>query len=99
MHHQASALSYPNAKQIDGLPAHFYATVPPLNSDIKPLDAVESFSPAPRPAFSTAAAAPFQQWEDSQHILPLLRIKFPEHHDKGSPWCRYQSGSRVSSTI
>jgi antirestriction protein ArdC len=32
-----------NAEQIDGLPAHFYATVPPLNSDIEPLDAVESF--------------------------------------------------------
>ena len=23
-----------NAEQIDGLPAHFYATVPPLNNDI-----------------------------------------------------------------
>jgi antirestriction protein ArdC len=32
-----------NAEQIDGLPAHFYATVEPINSDIKPLDAVERF--------------------------------------------------------
>ena len=32
-----------NAEQIDGLPAHFYATVPPLNQDIEPLDAVERF--------------------------------------------------------
>jgi antirestriction protein ArdC len=32
-----------NAEQIDGLPAHFYATVAPLNSDIQPLDAVERF--------------------------------------------------------
>jgi antirestriction protein ArdC len=24
-----------NAEQIDGLPARFYATVPPLNSDIE----------------------------------------------------------------
>ena len=32
-----------NAEQIDGLPAHFYATVTPLNADIKPLDAVERF--------------------------------------------------------
>ena len=32
-----------NAEQIDGLPAHFYATVTPLNSDITPLDAVERF--------------------------------------------------------
>jgi antirestriction protein ArdC len=32
-----------NAEQIDGLPAHFSATVPPLNADIKPLDAVERF--------------------------------------------------------
>jgi antirestriction protein ArdC len=32
-----------NAEQIDGLPAHFYATVPPLNQDNKPLDAVERF--------------------------------------------------------
>lgn len=48
-----------NAEQVDGLPAHFYATVPPLNKDIDRLDTVEGFSPAPRPAFSTAAAAPF----------------------------------------
>jgi antirestriction protein ArdC len=27
-----------NAEQIDSLPAHFYATVPPLNSDIERLD-------------------------------------------------------------
>jgi antirestriction protein ArdC len=32
-----------NAEQIDGLPAHFYATVPPVNSDIEPLDRVERF--------------------------------------------------------
>ena len=32
-----------NAEQIDGLPAHFYATVTPLHSDITPLDAVERF--------------------------------------------------------
>ena len=32
-----------NAEQVDGLPAHFYATVAPLNADIKPLDAVERF--------------------------------------------------------
>jgi antirestriction protein ArdC len=32
-----------NAEQVDGLPAHFYATVEPVNSDIKPLDAVERF--------------------------------------------------------
>jgi antirestriction protein ArdC len=32
-----------NAEQVDGLPAHFYATVEPINQDIKPLDAVERF--------------------------------------------------------
>ena len=32
-----------NGEQVDGLPSHFYATVPPLNSDIKPLDAAERF--------------------------------------------------------
>jgi antirestriction protein ArdC len=32
-----------NAEQIDSLPAHFSATVPPLNSQIEPLDAVERF--------------------------------------------------------
>jgi len=30
-------------EEFHGLPAHFYATVPPLNADIKPLDAVERF--------------------------------------------------------
>jgi antirestriction protein ArdC len=32
-----------NAEQVDGLPAHFYATVPPLNSDIDRLESAESF--------------------------------------------------------
>jgi antirestriction protein ArdC len=32
-----------NAEQIDGLPGHFYATVPPLNTAIHRLDTVESF--------------------------------------------------------
>jgi antirestriction protein ArdC len=32
-----------NAEQIDGLPGHFYATVPPLNNEINRLDPVESF--------------------------------------------------------
>ena len=30
-----------NGEQVDGLPAHFYATVTPPNADIKPLDAAE----------------------------------------------------------
>jgi antirestriction protein ArdC len=33
-----------NAEQIDGLPGHFYATVPPLNTAINRLDTVEQFS-------------------------------------------------------
>jgi antirestriction protein ArdC len=32
-----------NAEQIDGLPGHFYATVPPLNQNIDRLDNVERF--------------------------------------------------------
>jgi antirestriction protein ArdC len=32
-----------NAEQIDGLPAHFYATVPPLNNEIMRLEAAERF--------------------------------------------------------
>jgi len=32
-----------NAEQIDGLPAHFYATVQPLNNAIERLDSVERF--------------------------------------------------------
>jgi antirestriction protein ArdC len=32
-----------NAEQIDGLPAHFYATVPPLNNDIARLESAERF--------------------------------------------------------
>ena len=32
-----------NAEQIDGLPAHFYATVPPLNNDITRLECAERF--------------------------------------------------------
>ena len=32
-----------NAEQIDGLPAHFYATVPPLNNDITRLESAERF--------------------------------------------------------
>ena len=32
-----------NAEQIDGLPAHFYATVQPLNNELERLDAVERF--------------------------------------------------------
>jgi antirestriction protein ArdC len=32
-----------NAEQIDGLPGHFYATLPPLNTAINRLDPVESF--------------------------------------------------------
>ena len=49
-----------NAEQIDGLPAHFYATVTLNNLDIKPTRRRRSvFLPTPRPPFSTAAAAPF----------------------------------------
>jgi antirestriction protein ArdC len=32
-----------NAEQIDGLPGHFYATVPPLNKEIDRLENVENF--------------------------------------------------------
>ena len=32
-----------NAEQVDGLPGHFYATVPPLNKEINRLDTVEAF--------------------------------------------------------
>lgn len=32
-----------NAEQVDGLPGHFYATVPPLNKDNDRLDSVERF--------------------------------------------------------
>ena len=32
-----------NAEQIDGLPAHFYATVPPLDNDIARLESAERF--------------------------------------------------------
>jgi antirestriction protein ArdC len=32
-----------NAEQIDGLPAHFYATVPPLDNDITRLECAERF--------------------------------------------------------
>ena len=32
-----------NAEQIDGLPAHFYATVPPLNNAIERLESAERF--------------------------------------------------------
>ena len=32
-----------NAEQIDGLPAHFYATVPPLNNEIERLESAERF--------------------------------------------------------
>jgi antirestriction protein ArdC len=32
-----------NAEQVDGLPGHFYATVPPLNTAINRLDTVEGF--------------------------------------------------------
>ena len=32
-----------NAEQIDGLPAHFYATVQPLNNDIARLECAEHF--------------------------------------------------------
>ena len=32
-----------NAEQIDGLPAHFHATVPPLNNDITRLESAERF--------------------------------------------------------
>ena len=32
-----------NAEQVDGLPGHFYATVPPLNTTINRLDPVETF--------------------------------------------------------
>jgi antirestriction protein ArdC len=39
-----------NAEQIDGLPAHFYATVPPLNSDIERLERRQQrlLQPGPR---------------------------------------------------
>jgi antirestriction protein ArdC len=32
-----------NAEQVDGLPGHFYATVPPLTNEIERLDAAEAF--------------------------------------------------------
>jgi len=32
-----------NAEQVDGLPAYFYATVPPQNSDLDRLESVEGF--------------------------------------------------------
>jgi antirestriction protein ArdC len=34
-----------NAEQVDGLPAHFYATVPPLNSDLERLESAETREP------------------------------------------------------
>jgi len=32
-----------NAEQVDGLPGHFYATVPPFTNEIERLDAAEAF--------------------------------------------------------
>ena len=48
-----------NAEQIDGLPAHFYATVPPLNNAISGLNPPSVSLPAPRRPFSTAATGRF----------------------------------------
>ena len=46
-----------NAEQIDGLPAHFYATETLQNLDIRPRTPPKLFSPTPKRPFSTAAIA------------------------------------------
>ncbi len=48
-----------NAEQVDGLPAHFYATVPPLNSDIDRLETVESFFASTRASIQHGGSSAF----------------------------------------
>jgi antirestriction protein ArdC len=48
-----------NAEQIDGLPAHFYATAPPLNSDIERLESVESFFASTRASIQHGGSSAF----------------------------------------
>ena len=48
-----------NAEQVDGLPAHFYATVPPLNKDIDRLDSVQSFFASTKAAIQHGGSSAF----------------------------------------
>jgi len=53
-----------NAEQIDGLPAHFYATVPPFDNDIARLNPPSVSLPAPRRPFNTPATGVLQPDRD-----------------------------------
>jgi antirestriction protein ArdC len=62
-----------NAEQIDGLPAHFSATVPPLNSDIKPLDTVERFFASTKASIQHGGSSAF--YSPSRDIVQMPELQ------------------------
>jgi hypothetical protein len=55
-----------NAEQIDGLAAHFYATVAPLNSDIERLESVEGFFASTKASIQRGGSSAFYSPERKQ---------------------------------
>jgi hypothetical protein len=62
-----------NAEQIDGLPAHFYATVEMQNSDIAPLDAVERFFASTKASIQHGGSSAF--YSPSRDIVQMPELK------------------------
>jgi antirestriction protein ArdC len=62
-----------NAEQVDGLPAHFYATVTPLNSDIDRLESVEGFFASTRASIQHGGSSAFYSPDRDIVQMPELQ--------------------------
>ena len=71
-----------NAEQVDGLPAHFYATVPPLNSDIDRLESVEGFFASTKASIQHGGSSAF--YSPGRDIVQMPEL--PAFRDRESAW-------------
>ena len=62
-----------NAEQIDGLPAHFYATLPPLNNEIARLESAERFFASTRATIQHGGARAFYSYDRDIMQMPELQ--------------------------
>jgi antirestriction protein ArdC len=62
-----------NAEQVDNLPGHFYATVPPLNTTINRLDPVESFFASTRATIQHGGNRAFFSYDRDLVQMPELQ--------------------------
>jgi antirestriction protein ArdC len=62
-----------NAEQIDGLPAHFYAILPPLNNEIARLESAERFFASTRATIQHGGARAFYSYDRDIMQMPELQ--------------------------